>query len=127
MNRTRIFSGIVGLGVLASWAGSLPPEPEGFELGGNAERGAPVYKQYCAMCHGDEGKGDGLAATALNPKPKNLADKAMMEKISDWEIYVVIKEGGPAAGLSPLMTSWKAVLSEEQIRDVAAFVRSLAK
>ncbi len=108
-------------------AANVPPAPEGFALGGDAAKGAPIYKQYCAMCHGDAGKGDGIAAAALNPKPKNLADKAVMEKISDWEIYLVIKEGGPAAGLSPLMTSWKAVLSDEQIRDVSTYVRSLAK
>lgn len=113
-------------GAVLALAGA-PPAPEGFELGGNAEKGAATYKQYCAMCHGDLGKGDGLAAAALNPKPKNLADKEMMSKVSDWEIYLVVKEGGAAAGLSPMMTSWKAVLSDEQIRDVAAYVRTLAK
>ena len=108
-------------------AAGAPPAPEGFALGGDASKGAATYKQYCAMCHGDAGKGDGIAAAALNPKPKNLADKELMSRISDWEIYLVIKEGGAAAGLSPMMTSWKAVLNDEQIRDVAAYVRTLAK
>jgi mono/diheme cytochrome c family protein len=108
-------------------AADLPPAPDGFALGGDAGKGQVVYKQYCAMCHGDSGKGDGVAAAALNPKPRNLSDAALMKKVSDWEVYLVIKEGGTVAGLSPMMVSWKAVLSDVQIRDVAVYVRSLAK
>lgn len=116
------------LGVAVSaWSVDLPSAPDGFTLGGDAAKGQAVYKQYCAMCHGDAGKGDGVAAAALNPKPKNLSDGATMSQISDWEVYLVIKEGGAVAGLSPMMTSWKAVLNDGQLRDVAAFVRSLAR
>lgn len=31
-----------------------------------------TYSQQCATCHGVEGKGDGPAAGALNPKPRNF-------------------------------------------------------
>lgn len=113
--------------VVSARAAGLPPAPDGFTLGGDAAKGQAVYKQYCAMCHGDMGKGDGVAAAALNPKPKNLSDAAAMSQISDWEVYLVIKEGGAVAGLSPMMISWKAVLNDGQLRDVAAYVRSLAK
>ena len=34
--------------------------------------GAKVFAQNCALCHGAEGKGDGAAGAALNPKPRNL-------------------------------------------------------
>jgi mono/diheme cytochrome c family protein len=36
--------------------------------------GAKVFKTNCAMCHGDQGKGDGAAGAALNPKPRNLVE-----------------------------------------------------
>lgn len=36
--------------------------------------GAKVYQTNCAMCHGAEGKGDGAAGAALNPKPRNLVE-----------------------------------------------------
>lgn len=127
MNRWWMQAGIFLVGGLMAGAANIPEAPEGFALKGDAAKGAAVYKQYCAMCHGDLGKGDGIAAAALNPKPRNLADKELMGKVSDWEVYLVIKEGGAAAGLSPMMTSWKAVLSDEQIHDVATYVRSLAK
>ena len=35
--------------------------------------GKEMYLQYCASCHGKEGKGDGPAAAALKAAPNNLA------------------------------------------------------
>jgi mono/diheme cytochrome c family protein len=34
--------------------------------------GKDMYVQYCATCHGKEGKGDGPAAKALKAQPTNL-------------------------------------------------------
>lgn len=36
------------------------------------QHGKTLFSQNCAMCHGAEGKGDGAAGQALNPKPRNL-------------------------------------------------------
>lgn len=35
-------------------------------------RGAALYGQQCAICHGPAGKGDGPQAAALNPRPLDL-------------------------------------------------------
>jgi mono/diheme cytochrome c family protein len=34
--------------------------------------GADLYKEYCAVCHGTAGKGDGPAAAALKNRPADL-------------------------------------------------------
>jgi mono/diheme cytochrome c family protein len=34
--------------------------------------GNQIYQINCAMCHGAEGRGDGVAGASLNPKPRNL-------------------------------------------------------
>jgi mono/diheme cytochrome c family protein len=49
-----------------------------------------------------------------------------MNALSDEYLFRVIKEGGPAVGKSPLMAPWGGVLRDDQIRDVVAFLRSLA-
>lgn len=36
------------------------------------ERGRAVYLQYCAVCHGPDGKGDGPASTGMLPPPADL-------------------------------------------------------
>ena len=38
--------------------------------------GQKLYTQYCASCHGADGKGNGPAAAKLNPKPTDLTQLA---------------------------------------------------
>jgi mono/diheme cytochrome c family protein len=38
----------------------------------SAESGQEMYKAYCAVCHGTEGKGNGPAADALKVPPPDL-------------------------------------------------------
>ncbi len=51
-----------------------------------------AYERNCVLCHGTSGRGDGPAATALNPKPRNFADKTIQSQ-SDGELYWKITEG----------------------------------
>ena len=127
-------SAVAGLlGLLASAAlpaapeldrSKLPPEPPGFRLDGDLERGAAVFRKSCALCHGPEGKGDGRIKS--DPPPRDLTDPKALRTASDWELYQVIVEGGQVLGLAPKMLPWKDMLDERELRDVAAYVRSLA-
>jgi mono/diheme cytochrome c family protein len=92
----------------------------------DVEHGKKLYGQFCASCHGQSGKGDGPAAAALNPKPRNHTDKEYMSKLTDEDLFKVIKEGGASVGKSPLMPPWGASLKDDQIKDVIAFVRTLS-
>lgn len=42
-----------------------------------ANSGERMYKQYCAACHGKDGKGDGPAVAALKTPPADLTMLAM--------------------------------------------------
>lgn len=94
---------------------------------GNAGRGKTVYATYCVSCHGNGGAGDGPAAVALNPKPRDLTDKAYMSTRQDDYLLKVIKDGGPAVGKSPLMAPFGGALKDNDIGDLVAFLRSLVK
>ena len=93
----------------------------------DAAAGKEIYEQYCALCHGPEGKGDGSLSANLDPKPRNHTDGAYMNTLTDAHLLKVVGEGGAAAGLSPIMPAWKDILAAQQIQDVVAFVRSLAE
>ena len=104
-----------------------PPAAPAATGPGNAAAGAPLYATFCASCHGPKGNGDGPVSAGLNPKPAKHSDTAYMKTLSDEHVFKVIKEGGQAVGKSPMMTPWGGTLSDAQIRDLVAFVRSLAK
>ena len=90
-------------------------------------RGAATYQTLCASCHGPRGAGDGPAGQSLDPRPARHDDGAYMNALSNEYLFRVIKEGGAAVGKSPLMAPWGGALSDAQIWDVVAHVRTLAE
>ncbi len=85
------------------------------------------YQTFCRKCHGDHGKGDGPGAAMLNPKPRDFADCANMQKRSDDELFKVISEGGDAVGMSADMQPWGGTLSDAEIHGLIKFVRGFCK
>ena len=89
-----------------------PPAPRSVDAVDGGEEVSPqamaeaktIFKTRCAACHGPSGEGNGPAAAALNPKPRNYTDPQWQQSVTDAMIEQVIVEGGPALGKSPLMT-----------------------
>jgi mono/diheme cytochrome c family protein len=102
------------------------PEPVAQARTPDAVKGDAIYQTYCASCHGARGAGDGPVGKTLDPKPVKHDDGVYMNALTNDYLFQVIEEGGAAVGKSPLMAPWGGSLSEEQIWDVIAFVRSLA-
>jgi len=110
------------------------PTPAAAGTGIDAAAGAAeaeaitIFNTRCAACHGASGKGDGIAAGALNPKPRDYSDKAWQASVDDSYIAKVIVEGGAAVGKSPLMTP-NADLKDkpEVVKALVAKVRTFAK
>lgn len=84
-------------------------------------RGGLVFANYCVTCHGINADGNGRAARLYNPKPANLrtSDK------NDAYFGLIIRKGGQAIGRSGFMPTWEAELTDEQIRDLVAYLRSI--
>jgi cytochrome c oxidase cbb3-type subunit 3 len=90
-----------------------------------AESGKKLYRLYCTTCHGDGGRGDGLAARSLPVKPANHADGEAMRKLSDQFLFDIIAGGGPAVGKSVYMPAWRNHLNEAQIQQLVDYIRGL--
>ena len=87
-----------------------------------------LFNTRCAVCHGETGAGDGAAAVALDPKPRNYSDKAWQKTVTDEEIAKTIIEGGSATGLSPLMTPNPDLADKpEVVAGLVAIIRGFAK
>lgn len=94
---------------------------------GDAAAAKKNYRELCAKCHGESGKGDGLAGATLATKPADYTDCAHLQTSSDKDLFAVISDGGPARKLSKDMAPFGDVLEEKDILDLIAYIRSFCK
>jgi len=87
------------------------------ELERYIRRGARVFAENCSGCHGLGGAGDGPAAVALVPRPRNLAAASFTER----GLSEVLWTGKPGSSMPP----WNE-LAAADLRGLVAFVRSLS-
>ena len=98
----------------------------GADARADLQQGRRLYRENCAPCHGDSGKGDGAGARSLPVRPADHTDGGMMKSRSDAFLRDVIAKGGSAMGLSSFMPAWQGVFKENEIRDLVGYIRSLA-
>jgi len=116
MSKLGICALIVLVGI-TSWVVRLPA----------AEETVVLFTELCLVCHGVGGKGDGLSAQGLEPKPADFTNCKAMAKDSDEVLFKIIKGGGQNVGRSTVMPSWGDSLSDGQIRDLVKYVRGFCK
>ena len=102
------------------------PEKGAFVLNGDAARGRLVFGKNCVACHGPTGDGQGPLAQAFDPRPGNLTALARDGADTDKYLYTIISEGGPSVGKCMEMGAWQNSLTDQAIRDVAAYVKTLS-
>jgi mono/diheme cytochrome c family protein len=77
MQRT-ILTGSILLGALLSWSPGMVQaqngvkEPSGETQPIDSIHGPPLFKSYCASCHGTDGRGGGPVAKSLKVPPPDL-------------------------------------------------------
>lgn len=92
----------------------------------DAKNGKTIYEGGCIACHGANGKGAPQASTAFK-RPDTFpdfsrCDQTTPEPNSAWKAVIVY--GGPYYGFSTIMPSFKDLLSNDQIDDVVAYLRT---
>ena len=83
-------------------------EGSGGAAASSNRKGKLIYKQYCVICHGSDGKLGVSDATDLSTSTASLEDR--IDQITNGK---------------GLMTPYKDILSEEQIKSVAEYVEEL--
>lgn len=89
---------------------------------GDTRRGRVIFQNSCSACHGPRGTGNGALAKLLNVKMVDFTDTSLSDWVKDEDILKVVREGR-----GEFMPAWKGALSEDEIVDVSAYVRSLHK
>jgi cbb3-type cytochrome oxidase cytochrome c subunit/mono/diheme cytochrome c family protein len=94
----------------------LPMPPDASERGELAKKGALLFSQNCASCHGTGGRGDGAAAETLMPVPANLTIK----HLSDERLSFVLLNGVYGSA----MPAWRD-MPQKDLQSLVAYVSGL--
>ncbi|GIW73099.1 MAG: hypothetical protein KatS3mg102_2641 [Planctomycetota bacterium] len=93
----------------ATSAGTGPRQAAAAASGGSTITAAAraeaktIFQTRCAVCHGEQGRGDGPGSAGLDPKPRNFQDADWQASVTDEHIEKIIVYGGAAVGRSPTM------------------------
>ncbi len=79
-----------------------------------------LYKENCAECHGDSGKGDGPKGRKLFTGPSDLTNAARLSALTDGALFFEISEGHRP------MPEFQTRLTEEQRWELVLLMRSLS-
>lgn len=113
MNANRLLVVMCGLAMLAGAAVGAEPGA------GNPHRGPALYKQHCLRCHGAMLDGKGPEAARLSKKPTDF-HKYLSRVKGDLELEVTIRQGRKLTA----MHEWDTLLSDQEIYDLIAYIRS---
>jgi high-affinity iron transporter len=80
-----------------------------------------LFTVHCQTCHGPEGRGDGPAGQALEPRPRDLTVRPYKQGCCPKAIVGTLQTGVEGSA----MPSFEGVLSEDEMWMLGRYVRSL--
>ena len=91
--------------------------------------GRKLFKdEGCPQCHGFAGKGDGYLLGMLK-EPVKMHDWTApdtLKGLSDAYLFDITKQGGEPLGKSKVMLPYGHKLSDDEIRTIVVYIRSVA-
>jgi mono/diheme cytochrome c family protein len=101
-------------------------DPESVALRRAIVQGEQIYQRLCYNCHGRQGKGDNNEYMAsIGHQPADHTDVRRMQRLSDEEFFLALKDGVKDERGWLTMPPWESVLTAAQMWDVIAYVRRL--
>jgi mono/diheme cytochrome c family protein len=126
----RLFAWLAGLALVLVFMIIISPDLfRGYVFSqDDRSSGRRVYEAYCIGCHGENGLGDGAAATFLNPTPRNFVNGQYKffhfseagPLPSDESLRITIRNGIPGSAMPAF-----PLLTDQEVRDVTVYVKSL--
>ncbi len=96
------------------------------DLRGDAQAGQDIHIEHCAECHGYDGKAE-VIVMHMDEPPHDQTDAEYMESLNDQFLYLAICRGGEVIGKSLVMPGWGDMLTDQEIRDLVAWIRAFSE
>ncbi len=113
-----------------SWHEGPRPAHDPAPVKGDEKRGARLYREHCAGCHGDHGQGGhGTGVTFSRPRElpiiaPALNNRGFLAAATDQMIKQTLMRGRKG---TPMVSFLEQGLTEKDIDDIVAFVRGFAR
>lgn len=115
---------------IRGWSDKPAPAEDNRVVKGDSKQGKKLFASHCAQCHGDDasgGKGTGVTFSRKRDLPiiaPALSNAGFLAAASDVMIRDTISFGREG---TPMTSMLVAGLSEQDVNDVVAYIRSLEK
>lgn len=111
-----------------AWGEAPTPHQASSGKPATVAHGQTVFLDHCAICHGLHGKGDGPRSAFFVPGQQYIADLSNADFVigRDAQLLESIREGlRRFPEPSYVMPQFKYILSDEEIRSVLVYVKTL--
>jgi len=90
-------------------------------LMGDPVKGMELYKQYCQVCHGEEGDGDGIMTKMMKIEPMDHTNPNEMDRLTNDELLESI-----LTGTGRFMPAWEGILNKTEVEALVSYIRLLS-
>jgi len=91
------------------------------DLMGDPEIGRRLYQQYCQVCHGIDGEGDGIMTKLIGMIPIDLTNSNETNHLSNVDLVKYIFDGK-----GKFMPAWRSILSQSDVEALVSYIRLLS-
>lgn len=90
-------------------------------LMGDPKVGLQLYQEYCQVCHGEEGDGDGIMTRLMGVMPMDHTNQNATNPISNADLVKSILDGR-----GRFMPAWRGILSQSDVEALVSYIRLLS-
>lgn len=91
------------------------------DLMGDPQLGFELFQNYCVVCHGEDGYGDGIMGKLLAMSPMDLTNPIETDTLDNAEMAERILDGR-----GRYMPAWRGILSQADVEALVSYIRLLA-
>jgi len=91
------------------------------DLMGDPKFGLQIYQQYCHVCHGIEGDGDGIMTKLIGILPIDLTNSNETNRLNNEGMVKSMLDGK-----GKFMPAWRGILSRGDVEALVSYIRLLS-